>query len=158
MRSRAKSTLWVIVYRWLMNNGYEYCRLCNTKDDLTFEHILPRAFGGSDEINNISILCAPCNNGKGADYYGFLEPVSWPPPHFTLKNAADICIGDMTPRGEVVGKHFVSERTHAVWNLVVDTSNAIIRGTGRHCLIEVSTAQDYLIVPAFIYANKEVLV
>jgi 5-methylcytosine-specific restriction endonuclease McrA len=32
---------------------------------VTVEHILPRRHGGSDELVNLALACAPCNHQKG---------------------------------------------------------------------------------------------
>ena len=34
--------------------------------DLHFDHIIPHALGGSNEPENIQILCVDCNLSKGA--------------------------------------------------------------------------------------------
>ena len=34
--------------------------------DITIDHILARANGGSDEVENLQTLCRPCNSRKGA--------------------------------------------------------------------------------------------
>ena len=50
------------------------CRACGrtVEDDgirLVVDHILPQAWGGSDEEDNLQALCEECNAGK-KDYYG----------------------------------------------------------------------------------------
>lgn len=43
------------------------CRLCGSKDNLHYDHILPYSKGGtSTDSKNIQILCAKCNLKKGA--------------------------------------------------------------------------------------------
>ncbi len=140
-------SLWVIVYRWLMNNGFEYCRMCLTRENLTFEHIIPQSCQGSNSIDNISILCADCNNKKGAQYFGWLDSLTWPPPNFDTKNAADIEVGDILAKGKVLSKHFVSCKKYSVWDVVLDTEYAISSFNRKHTLMEISSAQQYLIIP-----------
>jgi 5-methylcytosine-specific restriction protein A len=36
--------------------------------DLTVDHIMPKARGGSDERSNLSILCRACNSSKRDNY------------------------------------------------------------------------------------------
>lgn len=54
-------------------DGYT-CRKCGAKGglhgtlgvQLHIDHIVPVAKGGTDEINNLQVLCAPCNTKKGS--------------------------------------------------------------------------------------------
>ena len=39
-----------------------WCRFCETSDDLTIDHIRPRAMGGGDELKNLRILCKWCHS------------------------------------------------------------------------------------------------
>ena len=43
------------------------CRACGFSDRLTLEidHIKPRSLGGSDDLDNLQVLCSFCNNTKG---------------------------------------------------------------------------------------------
>jgi len=43
------------------------CRACGFKDRLTLEidHVKPRSLGGSDDLDNLQVLCSFCNNTKG---------------------------------------------------------------------------------------------
>lgn len=42
----------------------------------TVEHIVPRAHGGSNAVENLAIACARCNQGKGSrlDWRGWEDP------------------------------------------------------------------------------------
>lgn len=42
------------------------CQICGATTDLTIDHIVSLARGGSDEIDNLQTLCSPCNRRKGA--------------------------------------------------------------------------------------------
>ena len=35
----------------------------------TRDHIFPRSLGGSDDLDNLRLLCRPCNSKKGARVY-----------------------------------------------------------------------------------------
>ncbi len=44
------------------------CQICHKKhpyEDLTREHIVPRALGGTNDLSNLTITCKKCNNKKG---------------------------------------------------------------------------------------------
>src|SRR6476620_11675004 len=34
--------------------------------DLQYDHVIPVALGGAGTVENVQLLCAPCNQGKGA--------------------------------------------------------------------------------------------
>jgi hypothetical protein len=41
------------------------CVICGKSENLTIDHIKPVSLGGSDKIENLQILCKPCNSKKG---------------------------------------------------------------------------------------------
>ena len=42
------------------------CQACGSDELLQFDHVIPVALGGSSTPENLQLLCAPCNRGKGA--------------------------------------------------------------------------------------------
>jgi 5-methylcytosine-specific restriction endonuclease McrA len=50
--------------RLLDENGNR-CLCCGESEDLTRDHVVPLAKGGSHEISNIQPLCRRCNSAKG---------------------------------------------------------------------------------------------
>lgn len=42
------------------------CRACGTEKNLHIDHVVPRSAGGSDDLNNLQVLCGSCNSRKGA--------------------------------------------------------------------------------------------
>jgi hypothetical protein len=44
------------------------CVNCQTKEELTVDHIRPVSKGGTDDFSNLQILCKKCNSKKGAKW------------------------------------------------------------------------------------------
>lgn len=42
------------------------CRNCGSNFDIQYDHIIPFSMGGASTVENLQILCAPCNREKGA--------------------------------------------------------------------------------------------
>lgn len=42
------------------------CVDCDASFDLQYDHVIPHALGGAHTVENLQILCAPCNQAKGA--------------------------------------------------------------------------------------------
>lgn len=42
------------------------CVQCGAAFDLQYDHVIPVALGGADTAANLQLLCAPCNQLKGA--------------------------------------------------------------------------------------------
>jgi len=53
------------VFKKLQNKYNFSCVHCATTENLTIDHVYPVKLGGSDDINNLQILCRSCNSKKG---------------------------------------------------------------------------------------------
>ncbi|GAA4684837.1 hypothetical protein GCM10025780_33820 [Frondihabitans cladoniiphilus] len=49
---------------WQRDRGQ--CRQCGSNTELQMDHIIPIAYGGATNEDNLQILCGPCNRRKGA--------------------------------------------------------------------------------------------
>lgn len=54
------------VYKMIADRDGEYCKHCNTTQNLTIDHILPRSKGGGGNLSNLQLLCKSCNSSKSA--------------------------------------------------------------------------------------------
>lgn len=48
-----------------MERDENRCAFCLTEDDLTIDHILPLGRGGTNDLDNLQVLCRACNTWKG---------------------------------------------------------------------------------------------
>jgi hypothetical protein len=55
------------IFKELLRRYKFECPKCGNKeiDELTIDHIIPVSKGGSDDVQNLQILCKPCNSRKG---------------------------------------------------------------------------------------------
>ncbi|WP_197273552.1 HNH endonuclease [Arthrobacter sp. ZBG10] len=49
---------------WTRDEGQ--CRACGSTTELQYDHIIPLKMGGSNNAENLQILCGPCNRSKSA--------------------------------------------------------------------------------------------
>jgi hypothetical protein len=49
----------------LINRDDYKCKVCETHDNITVDHIIPLSKGGTDELDNLQLLCRSCNSSKG---------------------------------------------------------------------------------------------
>ena len=52
------------------------CQYCGSRDDLTFDHVIPRSKGGRTTWENVVAACAPCNLRKANRLPGEIK--MWP--------------------------------------------------------------------------------
>ena len=52
------------------------CQYCGTKEELTFDHLIPRSRGGQTRWDNVVAACSPCNLHKGNHLPGAVN--MWP--------------------------------------------------------------------------------
>lgn len=49
---------------WKRDGGR--CRKCGSASELQYDHVIPLSLGGASTVDNLQILCGPCNRAKGA--------------------------------------------------------------------------------------------
>lgn len=62
----------------LIERDGEKCVNCGSKANLSIDHITPRSKGGTHELDNLQLLCRPCNNEKHAKVLGGDAAVTHP--------------------------------------------------------------------------------
>jgi hypothetical protein len=53
------------VLAFVMKRDGGRCVFCSSQEHLQFDHIFPKSKGGSDESNNLRVLCRACNIKRG---------------------------------------------------------------------------------------------
>lgn len=56
------------IFATLSNRYGHLCAQCGSTFELQIDHIRPIARGGSNDLNNLQLLCRSCNSRKGAKY------------------------------------------------------------------------------------------
>ncbi|MBA3654566.1 MAG: HNH endonuclease [Actinobacteria bacterium] len=59
---------------FVLERDGDRCRACGAVESLEVDHVLPRALGGTNDVENLQALCGPCNRKKGVklDWVGNL--------------------------------------------------------------------------------------
>lgn len=45
------------------------CAYCGETENLTLDHLIPKARGGSDKVTNMVCACENCNHSKGQQFW-----------------------------------------------------------------------------------------
>lgn len=61
---RARSIRGSVRKEVMARDNYQ-CRYCGATNDLAIDHIFPFSRGGSNEADNLQVLCRSCNSSKG---------------------------------------------------------------------------------------------
>lgn len=65
----ALRTQWDAMRRYVARRVYgrdgHRCRICGSTVNLTVDHIIPLARGGTNDLDNLQTLCRSCNSRKG---------------------------------------------------------------------------------------------
>ena len=76
------SRLWARVYRDRMRGGLEQCRNRDcSRLATTFGHLIPHSQGGRFRLDNLTLLCLPCNAQQANQVWSWLQPLSSEPEH-----------------------------------------------------------------------------
>lgn len=70
----SKGPAWEALRKTVISNYGGVCVKCGNEANHV-DHILPKAIGGEDSLENLQLLCAKCNTTKGARLEG--KRVTW---------------------------------------------------------------------------------
>lgn len=54
------------LFNELVKRDGKFCKQCGSRHDLTVDHIVALSRGGTNDLNNLQILCRTDNSSKGA--------------------------------------------------------------------------------------------
>ena len=81
-------------------NGGRFCEKCGRKKGLHFHHIIARQDGGTNDLDNLSLLCEGCHREwhsvESVSTLGFKDWIGYPPVHQLIASIASI---DRIPPG-----------------------------------------------------------
>lgn len=64
---REQRMTWAALRKQVLTQDGEVCCYCGDQEGpFHVDHIVPRALGGDDRLDNLCVACAPCNLSKGA--------------------------------------------------------------------------------------------
>ena len=68
--SQNQSTSWESLKKIIWRRDKGQCQNCGSSYALEVDHILPKAKGGEDTINNLRLLCRSCNQRAAIQHFG----------------------------------------------------------------------------------------
>jgi 5-methylcytosine-specific restriction endonuclease McrA len=85
----------------VFNRDGRSCAICGTDEgEMHIDHIIPRKVGGTHDLDNLRVLCKPCNLRKGSKNDGvFLAQRATPPAfpsNFSPKTTSTVPAGPCT--------------------------------------------------------------
>ncbi len=91
------------------------CQYCGTKEDLTFDHVVPRAYGGRTTWGNVTTACAPCNLRKGGRTPAEAHMIPRSRPHQPTSH-------QLQEHGRAFPPHFLHEtwRDYLYWDVELE--------------------------------------
>lgn len=87
LRSNGSTTQWRKLRKVVIVRDAGTCQNCGMPGTHV-DHIVPRALGGDDSLNNLQLLCANCNLRKGARFFDTPKTPMTPPGSFTPRNGS----------------------------------------------------------------------
>ena len=67
----------------VLNRDAYTCYYCGIDNATHVDHVVPKAMGGGDELDNLVAACASCNQRKGSKSQGLFLATNSAPPVFS---------------------------------------------------------------------------
>ena len=85
LRDSGSTSRWRKIRQRIINRDRGLCQMCSNEGD-SVDHIVPRSQGGTDDDDNLQLLCRSCNSSKGGRFFSTPKtPLTLPVP-FTPQN------------------------------------------------------------------------
>ena len=68
LSSNGSTARWRKIREMVIRRDQSTCQLCGMEGNHV-DHIVPRRLGGTDELNNLQLLCSNCNLSKGGRFF-----------------------------------------------------------------------------------------
>jgi 5-methylcytosine-specific restriction endonuclease McrA len=76
--STGSTRRWGVIRRYVLARDKHICYLCGKRGADSVDHAYPRAYGGTDDLNNLKAAHLQCNRRKGTNI-AFTTPTQQPP-------------------------------------------------------------------------------
>lgn len=73
LTNKGSGTGWRKIRQRIINRDRGLCQQCGNEGD-SVDHILPRIQGGTDDEENLQLLCRTCNSSKGGRVFSTHVP------------------------------------------------------------------------------------
>ena len=87
LKKNGSTTQWRRIRQTVINRD-GCCQRCGTEDNLSVDHIVPRSLGGTDNLDNLEVLCSSCNSSKGGRFFDSARTPPTLPVSFYPENAS----------------------------------------------------------------------
>lgn len=87
LRANGSTTQWRKLREIVIRRDAGICQRCG-QEGSHVDHVVPRALGGDDSLNNLQLLCRNCNLKKGARFFDEHKTPMTPPGSFTPENGS----------------------------------------------------------------------
>jgi 5-methylcytosine-specific restriction endonuclease McrA len=85
LKETGSTSRWRKIRQRIINRDRGLCQQCGNEGD-SVDHIVPRSQGGTDDDENLQLLCRTCNSSKGGRFFNNQKTPLTLPVLFTPQN------------------------------------------------------------------------